>query len=123
MLTAAVVLRFGFWCERFPWGRKYSGVMLLITAAIVLANLRIIPTVAPVYDDGRAHQAVQEVIVESATVRQILGQHDGYHVLLGIDPEDCRGQAIPGILAVAHREITLQFASRIQRRCPADLDQ
>jgi uncharacterized membrane protein len=41
---------FGFWCERFPWGRKYSGVMLLITAAIVLANLRIIPTASPVYD-------------------------------------------------------------------------
>ena len=41
---------FGFWCERYPWGQKYSGVMLLITAAIVLANLRIIPTSAPVYD-------------------------------------------------------------------------
>ena len=41
---------FGFWCERFAWGRKYSGVMLLIAAAIVLANLRIIPTAAPVYD-------------------------------------------------------------------------
>jgi len=41
---------FGFWCERFPWGRKYSGVMLLITAAIVLANLRIIPTSAAAYD-------------------------------------------------------------------------
>lgn len=41
---------FGFWCERFAWGRKYSGVLLLITAAIVLANLRIIPTAAPVYD-------------------------------------------------------------------------
>jgi uncharacterized membrane protein len=41
---------FGFWCERYSWGRKYSGVMLLITAAIVLANLRIIPTSAPVYD-------------------------------------------------------------------------
>lgn len=41
---------FGFWCERFAWGRKYSGVMLLISAAIVLANLRIIPTSAPVYD-------------------------------------------------------------------------
>ncbi len=41
---------FGFWCERFPWGRKYSGVMLLITAAIVLANLKIIPTTAPAYD-------------------------------------------------------------------------
>jgi uncharacterized membrane protein len=41
---------FGFWCERYPWGRKYSGVMLLITAAIILANLRIIPTSAPAYD-------------------------------------------------------------------------
>lgn len=44
------IAAFGFWCERFPWGRKYSGVMLLITAAIVLANLRIIPTSAPAYD-------------------------------------------------------------------------
>jgi len=41
---------FGFWCERYAWGRRYSGVMLLMTAAIVLANLRIIPTTAPVYD-------------------------------------------------------------------------
>ena len=41
---------FGFWCERFAWGRKYSGVMLLMTLAIVLANLRIIPTSAPAYD-------------------------------------------------------------------------
>jgi len=48
--TLIALAGFGFWCERFPWGRKYSGVMLLITAAIVLANLRIIPTVAPVYD-------------------------------------------------------------------------
>lgn len=40
---------FGFWCERTTWGRKYSGVMLLITLAIVLANLRIIPTSAPAY--------------------------------------------------------------------------
>jgi len=44
------IAAFGFWCERHPWGRKYSGVMLLIAAAIVLANLRIIPTSAPVYD-------------------------------------------------------------------------
>ena len=41
---------FGFWCERFAWGRKYSGVMLLMTIAIILANLRVIPTRAPVYD-------------------------------------------------------------------------
>jgi len=44
------IAAFGFWCERFHWGRKYSGVMLLITLAIVLANLRIIPTSAPAYD-------------------------------------------------------------------------
>ena len=44
------VAAFGFWCERTPWGRKYSGVMLLITLAIVLANLRVIPTSAPAYD-------------------------------------------------------------------------
>jgi uncharacterized membrane protein len=41
---------FGFWCERFAWGRKYSGVMLLMTVAIVLSNLKVIPTDAPAYD-------------------------------------------------------------------------
>ena len=41
---------FGFWCERFPWGRKYSGVMLLMTAAIVRSNMRNSPTSAPTYD-------------------------------------------------------------------------
>ncbi len=41
---------FGFWCERYAWGRRYSGVMMLIAAAIVLSNLRVIPTASPVYD-------------------------------------------------------------------------
>lgn len=41
---------FGFWCESYAWGRKYSGVMLLMAATIVLANLKIIPTSAPTYD-------------------------------------------------------------------------
>ncbi len=44
------IAAFGFWCERYPIGRKYSGVMLLITLAIVLSNLRVIPTQAPAYD-------------------------------------------------------------------------
>lgn len=44
------IAAFGFWSERYPFGRKYSGVMLLITLAIVLSNLRIIPTAAPAYD-------------------------------------------------------------------------
>lgn len=41
---------FGFWVERFPWGRKYTGVMIMMTLAIVLSNVRIIPTAAAVYD-------------------------------------------------------------------------
>ncbi len=41
---------FGFWCERYAWGRRYSGVMMLIMAGILLSNLRIIPTASPVYD-------------------------------------------------------------------------
>lgn len=41
---------FGFWCERYAWGRRYSGVMMLIAAGILLSNLRIIPTASPVYD-------------------------------------------------------------------------
>jgi uncharacterized membrane protein len=41
---------FGFWCERYPWGRKYTGVMLMMTLGIILSNLRVIPTAAPVYD-------------------------------------------------------------------------
>lgn len=44
------IAAFGFWCERHAWGRRFSGVMLLITLAIVLSNLRIIPTQAAAYD-------------------------------------------------------------------------
>lgn len=54
------IAAFGFWCERYPFGRKYSGVMLLITLAILLSNLRIIPSSAPAYD------AVWEYIVPVA---------------------------------------------------------
>ena len=44
------IAAFGFGCERTSIGRKYSGVMLLISLAILLSNLRIIPTSAPAYD-------------------------------------------------------------------------
>jgi uncharacterized membrane protein len=54
------IAAFGFWCERYPFGRKYSGVMLLISLAILLSNLRVIPTAAPAYD------AVWEYIVPIA---------------------------------------------------------
>ncbi|MFQ5535672.1 MAG: DUF819 domain-containing protein [Sphingomonadales bacterium] len=41
---------FGFWSERRTWGRRFSGVMMVIVGGIVLSNLRIIPTAAPVYN-------------------------------------------------------------------------
>jgi len=44
------IAAFGFWCERFAIGRRFSGVMLLITLAILLSNLRVIPAQAPAYD-------------------------------------------------------------------------
>lgn len=70
---------FGFWCERYPWGRKYSGVMLLMTAAIVLANLKIIPTSAPVYD------VVWEYLVPIA-IPLLLFQADLKRILLESGP-------------------------------------
>ena len=41
----------GYWCERKTvWGRKFSGVMVALTGAIILSNLRVIPTEADVYN-------------------------------------------------------------------------
>jgi uncharacterized membrane protein len=41
---------FGFWSERTKIGQTLSGVILVILAGLVLANLRIIPFAAPFYD-------------------------------------------------------------------------
>ena len=49
------IAAFGFWIERYPFGRKYSGVTLLITLGILLSNTRVIPTQAPVYDAVWSH--------------------------------------------------------------------
>jgi uncharacterized membrane protein len=61
------LVAFGFWCEKFPWGRKYSGVMLMMALAIVLANLRILPTASPVYG------TVWEYLVPLAIALLLLG--------------------------------------------------
>jgi uncharacterized membrane protein len=53
LLWAAVlvVAALGYLAERkTSWGRKFSGVMVALTGAIVLSNLRIIPTESAVYD-------------------------------------------------------------------------
>ncbi len=53
LLWAAVLViaALGYLAERkTAWGRKFSGVMVALTGAIVLSNLRIIPTESAVYD-------------------------------------------------------------------------
>jgi uncharacterized membrane protein len=41
---------FGFWAERKTrWGRRATGILITMTAAMILANLKIIPTDAPTY--------------------------------------------------------------------------
>lgn len=65
---------FGFWSERRPFGRKYSGVLLLISAAILLSNLRIIPTAARVYDNVWAYLVPTAIplLLFQADIRRIL---------------------------------------------------
>lgn len=41
---------FGFWAERKTrWGRRVTGILVTMMAAMILANLKIIPTDAPTY--------------------------------------------------------------------------
>lgn len=50
-LSAAimVIVAFGLWAERRPWGQKAGGPLLLIAIAMAASNIGIIPFSAPVY--------------------------------------------------------------------------
>lgn len=52
LLLAAVVglATFGFWAETTQIGRKVSGPLIIILLALVLANMKLIPHSAPMYD-------------------------------------------------------------------------
>lgn len=67
---------FGFWCERYPWGRKYSGVMIMMTAGIILSNLRVIPTASPVYNTVWEYLVPLAIalLLLQANLRRILGE-------------------------------------------------
>lgn len=41
---------FTAWAEHTRWGRRLSGVLVAILAAMVLSNLRVIPQASPTYD-------------------------------------------------------------------------
>ncbi len=44
------VTAFGLWAERAQWGRRLGGPLLLIAVPMLLANLGVMPHVAPLYD-------------------------------------------------------------------------
>lgn len=46
-----VIVAFGLWAERRPWGQKLGGPLLLIAIAMAAANAGVIPHSAPVYDE------------------------------------------------------------------------
>jgi uncharacterized membrane protein len=77
---------FGFWCERRPWGRRWSGVMLVIAIAIGLSNVRAIPFASPVYDtvwDTIVPVAIALLLLQ-ADLRRILAEAGPTLVAFGI---------------------------------------
>jgi len=44
-----VVVAFGLWAERRPWGQKVGGPLLLLAIAMAASNVGIIPYSAPIY--------------------------------------------------------------------------
>ncbi len=44
------VTAFGLWAERTRWGQRLGGPLLLIAVPMLLANLGVMPHVAPLYD-------------------------------------------------------------------------
>ncbi|MCP5046519.1 MAG: DUF819 family protein [bacterium] len=44
------VALFGLWAEKTRWGMRLSGAVASIVGALILSNLSIIPSAAPVYD-------------------------------------------------------------------------
>lgn len=52
-LGAVVLLltTFGFWAERHAWGQRLGGPLVMLGAAMLVANLGLIPHESPVYDN------------------------------------------------------------------------
>jgi len=44
-----VIVAFGLWAERRPWGQKIGGPLLLLAIAMAASNVGIIPYSAPIY--------------------------------------------------------------------------
>ena len=44
-----LIVAFGLWAERRPWGQKLSGPLLLIVIAMAASNIGVIPFSAPLY--------------------------------------------------------------------------
>jgi len=102
---------FGFWCERYPWGRRYSGVMIMMTAGIVLSNLRVIPTASPVYDDVWEYLVPLAIalLLLQANLRRILAEAGPVLIafLIGSASVVAGTIAAVALLDLGHREAGL----------------
>ncbi|MCP5103768.1 MAG: DUF819 family protein, partial [bacterium] len=44
------MVAFGLWAEKTRWGARLSGAVIVILGSLVLSNLSLIPSMAPLYD-------------------------------------------------------------------------
>ena len=119
---------FGLWSERRSWGRRFSAVLVVITAAVMLSNLRLIPTASPVYDTvwDRIVPLAIALLLLQADLRRILREAGGTLVafalgagtvlagtlagfaLLDLGPE---GADLAGVFAASYVGGSLNFAA------------
>ena len=52
MSIMVLVVAFSIWMEQtYAWASKISGAIIALICALLLTNLKIIPTSAPIFDD------------------------------------------------------------------------
>lgn len=102
---AAILLglaTFGFWVETTHIGRKLSGVLIILSLGVVLANIRLIPHSAGMYD------TVSSLLVPLA-IPMLLFKADLKQVLAEIGPMFKAFVASAGVIAVSITLLTLLF--------------
>ena len=93
---------FGFWSETTQLGRKLSGVLIILFLGVVLANIRLIPHTAAMYD------TVSSLLVPLA-IPMLLFKADLKQVIAEIGPMFKAFVASAGVIAFSIALLTLLF--------------
>lgn len=93
---------FGFWAETTQLGRKLSGVLIILFLGVVLANIRLIPHTAAMYD------TVSSLLVPLA-IPMLLFKADLKQVIAEIGPMFKAFVASAGVIAFSIALLTLLF--------------